>query len=69
MVMYANISPKMVNPRALAGNAEEEEESAKYFQAVMGLEAMSGLVITDCFLFADTCGLSSTNVSCSSVAA
>ena len=25
MVTYANISPKMVNPRDLAGNAEEEE--------------------------------------------
>ena len=51
MVIYAHISPKMVNPRALAGNAEEEEEeSAKYFHAVMGLETMSGLVITDCLL-------------------
>ena len=26
MVTYANISPKIVNPRDVAGNAEEEEE-------------------------------------------
>ena len=26
MVIYAKISPKKVNPRDIAGNAEEEEE-------------------------------------------
>ena len=26
MITYAKISPKMVNPRDVAGNAEEEEE-------------------------------------------
>ena len=28
IVTYAKISPKMVNPRDLAGNTEEEEEFA-----------------------------------------
>ena len=28
-VTYAKISPKIVNPRAIAGNTEEEEEEEK----------------------------------------
>ena len=32
-VMYAKISPKMVKPRDIDGNAEEEEEAMEFAQS------------------------------------
>ena len=36
MVAYVEISPKVVNPRDIAGNAEEEEEINQYIYCSLG---------------------------------
>ena len=40
-VTYAKISPKLVNPRDIAGNAEEEEEDEEKEEEEEEEEAMS----------------------------
>ena len=46
MVTYTNILPKMVNPRDIAGNAEDEEEWKKVDHADSGLQYKESLAIS-----------------------
>ena len=41
MATYAKISPKMVNPREIAGNAEEEEEEEDSYHKQIKKPALS----------------------------
>ena len=43
MITYANISPEMVNPRDIAGNAEDEED---WFQGHVCFQTFFSVILS-----------------------